>query len=313
MKWGLFCYDVRMRSRLKSAAPLGASLVVLSSLFYASYGIWTTLMGSFFGGYTASALRSVLVLLILAPIALMYRQSESINWRQNWRYLVGLLLSAILIWGPLYYAILHAGVGISLAVNYACIVIGMFFFGWLLNRERLTKDKGLSAFLGIIGLVLIFSPSISAIGWLALGAAAISGISTAAHMVIAKKMPYNATQSTLLVWAASVVANIPMAFLFGESVPAIGWHVEWIYLVVFAIASVAASWTFIKGVKIIDAGAAGVLGLLEIVFGILFGIVFFSEGPGLIVLLGVTAVIAAAAIPYIKDYNAKRGTLGGKV
>jgi drug/metabolite transporter (DMT)-like permease len=298
-------------TKKKSAAPLGASLIVLSSLFYASYGIWTTLMGNFFGGYTASAFRSGLVLLILAPLALMYHQFGSLNWRRNWKYLIGLLLSAILVWGPLYYAILNAGVGISLAINYACIVIGMFLFGWLFAGERFTKDKRLSAALGLIGLALIFSPSISGIGWLALGAAAISGLSSAAHMVIAKKLPYNATQSTVLVWAASLIANIPMAFLLGESFPVINWHMEWLYLIIFAIASVAASWTFIKGLKLIDAGAAGILGLLEIVFGVLFGIVFFSERPSLIVLLGATVVIAAAAIPYLKDYNARRGTLEG--
>lgn len=268
-------------------------------------------MGTFFGGYTASALRSGLVLLMLVPLALLYRQFEPINWRRNWRYLVGLLLSAALIWGPLYYAILNAGIGVSLAINYACIVIGMFLFGWLLAGERFTKDKRLSALLGLVGLAFIFSPSISNIGWIALGAAAISGLSTATHMVIAKKIPYNATQSTVLVWTASVIANIPMAFLFGESFPSIGLHVEWLYLVVFAVASIAASWTFIKGLKLIDAGAAGILGLLEIVFGVLFGVLFFSERPGLIVLLGASVVIAAAAIPYIRDYNAKRGVLEG--
>lgn len=266
-------------------------------------------MGNFFGGYTASALRSALVLVMLAPIALIYRQFQPINWRRNWRYLIGLLLSAVLVWGPLYYAILNAGVGISLAVNYACIVIGMFLFGWLLVGERFTKDKRLSALLGLAGLALIFSPSVSAIGWLALGAAAISGLSSAAHMVIAKKLPYNATQTTVLVWTASVIANIPMAFLLGEGLPSVALHIEWLYLIIFAVASVAASWMFIKGIKLIDAGAAGVLGLSEIVFGVLFGMAFFNERPGLVVLFGATLVIAAAAIPYLKDYNARRGTL----
>lgn len=268
-------------------------------------------MGNFFGGYTASALRSALVLVMLAPAALVCRQLMPINWRHNWRYLTGLLLSAVLVWGPLYYAILNAGVGISLAVNYACIVIGMFVFGRILAGERFTKDKRLSALLGLAGLALIFSPSVSVIGWLALGAAAISGLSSAAHMVIAKKLPYNATQTTVLVWTASVVANIPMAFLLGEHLPSINLHVEWLYLVIFAAASVAASWTFIKGVKLIDAGAAGILGLLEIVFGVLFGIVLFHERPGLIVLCGAVMVVVAAAIPYVKDYNARRGSLEG--
>jgi drug/metabolite transporter (DMT)-like permease len=290
-------------------APLGASLIVLSSLFYASYGIWITLMGDFFEGFTASAIRSIFVLIILVPIALLYRQLGTINWRQNWRYLIGLLLTAILIWGPLYFAILQAGIGISLAVNYTCIVIGMFLFGKLLAGERFTKDKLLSASLGLVGLALIFSPSVAAIGWLVLGAAAFSGLSSAAHMVIAKKLPYNPTQTTILVWTVSVIANVGMALILGESLPAIGLHAQWLYLVIFAVASVIASWTFIKGIKLIDAGAAGILGLLEIVFGVLFGVILFHERPGWIVLLGSVVVIVAAAIPYIKDYNANRGTL----
>jgi drug/metabolite transporter (DMT)-like permease len=294
----------------QSKAPLGASLVVLSSVFYASYGIWTKLMGEFFGGYTASALRSVLVLLILAPIALFYRALEPINFKQNGRYLVGMVLASLFTWGPLYYAILHAGVGMSLAINYASIIIGTFFFGWLLAGEKFTKDKIIATALGMVGLGFIFSPSTASLGWLALIAAVLSGISVGANSVFAKQVRYNATQSTLVLWVASVVANIPMAFLFREVRPDIGWHSQWLYLVFFAIASVVASWTLIKGLKLIEAGAAGILGLLEIVFGVLFGAVFFHERPGGLMLTGVVIIIAAAAIPYVKDYNAKRGTLG---
>jgi drug/metabolite transporter (DMT)-like permease len=294
---------------IKSKAPLGASLIIVSSLFYASYGVWTTLMGDFFGGYTASALRSLLVLIIFIPFALLYKQFEPVDLKHNWQYLIGLVLSATLIWGPLYYAILHAGVGIGLAINYASMVIGMFIFGKLLANEKFTQDKWLSSFLGLLGLALVFSPSLASIGLLALGAALISGLSNAAHMVIAKKITYKATQATIFVWIASAVANIPMAFLIGESMPKIAWHISWLYLAAFAVASIAASWTFIKGVKLIDAGAAGILGLLEIVFGVVLGFILFNESPGIIVLAGMAVIIIAAAIPYIKDYNVKSGKL----
>jgi drug/metabolite transporter (DMT)-like permease len=297
--------------KLKNAAPLGASFVVLSSLFYASYGIWTKLTGDFFGGYTASAIRSVFVLLILIPLALAFGQLAKIHWRRDWRQMAGLILTAALIWGPLYYAVLHAGVGISLTINYAAMVIGMFFFGWLLVRERFTRDKWLSTALGLIGLWLIFAPSTSGLGWLALSAALLSGFAAAAHYVIGKQLPYNATQSTIIMWAASVIANTAMLFVLREQFPSIGLHMEWFYLFIFGVASVAATWLFMKGIKLIEAGAAGILGLLEIVFAVLFGALFFHERPGTVVLLGVVSIIAAAAIPYIRDYNAKRGTLEG--
>ncbi len=265
-------------------------------------------MGNFFQGYTASALRSVLVLLILLPIAIFYRHLEPIKLRQNWRYIVGMTVASLFTWGPLYYAILHAGVGISLAVAYASIVLGSFFFGWLFGRERFTKDKAMSALLGVVGLALIFSPTTGHPVLLALCGALVSGLSAGATTVFSKHIRYNATQSTIALWATSVIANFVMAFALQEHRPAIGLYPAWLYLVFFAIASVVASWSLVKGVKLIDAGAAGILGLLEIVFGVLFGAVFFHERPTVIALLGIVVIISAAAIPYLKDYNAIRGT-----
>jgi S-adenosylmethionine uptake transporter len=294
----------------KPKAPLGASLIVLSSFFYASYGIWTKLMGDFFQGYTASALRSVLVLLILLPIAIFYRHLEPLKLKRNWRYIAGMLIASLFTWGPLYYAILHAGVGISLAIAYASIVIGSFFFGWLFGRERFTKDKAISALLGVIGLGLIFTPSTGHLGWLALLGALVSGLSAGANTVFSKRIHYNATQSTIVLWVTSVIANFVMAFVLQEHYPAVGWYAPWLYLIFFAIASVIASWSLVKGVKIIDAGTAGILGLLEIVFGVMFGVLFFHERPDALALFGMVVIIAAASIPYLKDYNARRGTLG---
>lgn len=289
-------------------APLGASLVVIASFFYASYGIWTKLMGDFFQGYTASALRSILVLLLLVPVALAYRQFQPLNLKQNRRHLLGLLVAALFTWGPLYYAIQHAGVGISLAVNYASIIIGAFLFGKLFGGERLTRDKLLSAALGFAGLGFIFMPGTSSFGWLPLMGALVSGLSIGAVMVFSRQIQYNSAQTTLALWVTSALASALMALLLREPMPVFGLYVEWVYLVLFAVASVLASWALVKGLKLIDAGAAGILGLLEIVFGVIFGALLFHERPGVFMLIGVAVIIVAAAIPYGKDYEAKSGT-----
>lgn len=294
-------------SKLIESAPLGASLIVLSSIFYASYGIWTTLMGNFFGGYTASTLRSILVLLFLVPLALFAKQLGSLDIRRNWRYLVGMLFASLFVWGPLYYAILHVGIGLALSVLYASIVISLFFFGRLLAGERLTKDKLIAAILGFLGIAMIFGPNPAHATWLALGAVILCGFSSGLHGVISKKLPYNVTQTTIVGWTISVIANGIMMFVVSEKLPKIGLHIEWFYLVLFAIASIISSWAFVKGIKLIEAGAAGILGLLEIVFGIVFGVMFFNEHPSGIALSGVAIIIVASAIPYIKDYNQQRG------
>lgn len=266
-------------------------------------------MGNFFDGYTASALRSVLVVLFLLPVVLKAKSWIAIRWKRDWLYVVGMFVTSCFIWGPLYYAILHAGVGVSSAVNYATIVIGLFIFGWLWAGERFTKDKFLSSALGIIGLTLVFVHNTTSLVVIPLAAAALSGMASAANIVCTKLFPYNGTQSTIISWCMSILANAVMAVVFHQKIPAFGAHVEWLYLLFFSVASVIASWSLVRGSKLIDAGAAGILGLLEIVFGLLFGIVFFHERPGALVLIGAAIIIAAAAIPYFKDYNSKQGTL----
>lgn len=292
---------MKLKTSKKLSTPLGASFIVLSSFFYASYGIWTKLLGDFFDGYVASALRSILVVLILIPIAFCYRKFEPLHLRKNWLQISGLLLTSLFTWGPFYFAILHSGVGISLTINYAGIVIGMLFFGWLLAGEQFSKEKLISALLGILGLALIFSPTVSGFGGIALAAALLSGLSSGANGVFAKQIHYNSTQATILVWVTSIFANMLMAFVLGKSYPVFSHQIEWFYLALFALVSIVASWSFVRGVKLIDAGVAGILGLLEIVFGVVFGVLIFHERPSIIALMGMVLIIFAAAIPYLKN------------
>lgn len=297
----------------KQNAPLGASLVVLSSFFYASYGIWTRLSEGYFTGYAATAIRSLTVLAILVPIALKLKKFQKIHLKKNLHLIIGLIISSCFIWGPLYYAILNAGIGISIASNYAAIVIGMFFFGWLFFRERFTKEMAISTILGSLGLALIFVRGNSHFGFLAVAAAVLSGIATSLNMIISKKLPYNATQSTITLWSTGVIANVAMMLMVGESIPKLSWNINWLYLLLFSIASVIASWSFVSGLKLINAGVAGILGLLEVVFGMAFGVLLFNEQPGIWGYAGALIIVISAATPYLNDINALRrnhGVLG---
>lgn len=291
--------------RRENSASLGASLVVLSSFFYATYGIWTKLMGGFFGGYTASALRSLVVLIIIVPISLALKKFEPLKLKNNWKFVAGIIATSFFIWGPLYYAVINAGVGLAITVNYASLVIGLLFFGWLIVGEKFTRVKWLSASIGLVGLALVFLPSSGdgSFVLLPLAAAVLSGLSIALMSVFIKLVSYNAMQTTVISWTASVFANATMALLFKEVIPAIGFKIQWMYLLVFSVASVIASLSLNRGIKLIEAGTAGILGLLEIVFAIIFGVVLFNEQPTVVSMAGVVLIILSAAIPYIRQID----------
>jgi drug/metabolite transporter (DMT)-like permease len=264
-------------------------------------------MGDAFGSFIQAVLRSSLVVIFLLPIALYRKELSKIHWKRDAWLITGQLISSLLIAAPLYYSVLRIGVGLGIGITYAGIVLGTFLFGRLFNNERYTKDKWLSTALGILGLWLVFTPNLKAFGFLAMGAALLSGLSSGLNMVVNKKLPYSASQTTLMTWVATVVVNIPFVFLVHEHIPIFDIH--WFYLLLFAFASLAASWTLISGLKLIEAGAAGILGLLEIVFGIVYGAIFFKEQPDVVALAGMTVIVVAAAIPYIQHYNSQKGTI----
>ncbi|HUQ85092.1 MAG TPA: DMT family transporter [Candidatus Limnocylindrales bacterium] len=295
-----------MEYRKHAAAHLGSGLVVLSSLVYASYGVWIKLLGNFLGDFTQAVLRGVLVILLLLPVAIFRNKLSRIFWRRDAWLLIGLLISNALISVPLFYSIKIIGVGLGLAVAYAGIVLGAFFFGRIFNGEVYTKDKVASTILGIMGLWLIFTPSTKIFGLLALLAALISGLASGLNMVVNKKIKYSVLQTAILTWIGTVLANIPMIFILNESFPQINSDIHWIYLLLFALASFISSWLLISGLKLIEAGTAGILGLLEIVFGVVLGIIFFKEHLTAVVTLGMTCIIAAAAIPYVNQYNNRK-------
>ncbi len=261
-------------------------------------------MGDSFGSFAQVAFRSVLIVAVLVPIAAFRQNLSSIEWRRDRKLFVLLLFSCALIGAPLYYATLIVGVGLSSTLFYAGFILGMFTFGWMFSRERFTKDKIVATVLGILGLIIIFNPSSTHFSLFALAMGLLSGIAAALDLVVSQKLRYSADQTTILTWSASVITCIPLAFLFHDTVPPIG--IPWVFAVLFAASALAASWLSISGVKLISAGAAGILGLMEIVFGVLFGVVFFAERPSIIVWIGMVLILLAAAIPYVKEFIRER-------
>lgn len=287
-----------------SETVYGSSLVVLSTLFYGSYGVWTRLMGSGFGAYSQAWIRCVLVIGILLPFAFFGKQKwQPIRWRSDAAWIGLLLLASLLISGPLYYAINKVGIGLAVLCMYSGTLVSMFFYGWLFSRERYSFNKFAATIIALVGLVLTCSPSFGTASLLPLLVALVSGLAIGLNVTVSQKIKYNSSQTAIIAWSTGVVVNLPVAFLLHEHIPSFHDGAAWIYLLLFAIASFASSWSVIHGVKLIEAGAAGILGLLEIVWSILFGVLFFHEHQHLAAYIGAACIIVAAAIPYLKEFK----------
>lgn len=221
-----------------------------------------------------------------------------------------MVLASTLVWGPLYWSVLEVGIGMALSVNYSAIVIGFLFFGWLLTGESLSRIKLTAAALGILGTGLVFVPTVTGtVAFLPLVAAFVSGLVISVNTIWAKQLTYGTTQSAIFLWLTSVVANIPLAFILQEPVPVFEFRMEWLYLLLFGIASVLSSWLLLRGMKYVEAGLAGILGLLEIVFGVIFGMLLFNEELEIIALMGIGVILVAAGLPYLLEQFSRRSSV----
>jgi drug/metabolite transporter (DMT)-like permease len=291
-----------MSKSKQTSAPLGAGLVVASSFVYASYGIWTKEIDSYFPEFILAVFRSLLVVLLFLPLAIYKKQLSKVFLKRDSKLILYLFISGLMVPAPFVYAVIEIGIGLALTIVYVGIVIGALLFSKFMAGEVLTFDKWLSVLFGFTGLFFVLGPTANEFGLKGAIAALISGLGVGLNMVINKKMPYSAIQTAIHSWLATAIVNLPFVFIYGEQFPSNFNSIKYVYLLLFSFASLCASFLVIKGLKLIDAGVASLLGLLEIVFGVMLGFVFYDERFTIAVITGICFICTAAAIPYVKHH-----------
>jgi drug/metabolite transporter (DMT)-like permease len=67
--------------------------------------------------------------------------------------------------------------------------------------------------------------------------------------------------------------------------------------VIFSIVNTAASWLVIVGFRFVDASIGSLIGLMEVVFSVVFGAIIFHEVLSWSTYVGGVLIIAAAMLP----------------
>jgi drug/metabolite transporter (DMT)-like permease len=279
-----------MNERIK-----GSAMVLLSSLALGSYGLWAKLLGDQFGVFFQAWVRCLLVLLITVPILFLTRQYKPIQ-KEDRKWIFVTVLFGVFTQVPIYYAFFAT----FLLMSYT---VGRLFFG-----EKLTRIKVISFLIAVVGLLLTFGLSLHRFTWLALGAAVLNGAASGGEVSTSKRSTakYSSLQVVSYVWLGTVITHLPLSLLFGEAqiMPSLNAH--WAAMMGFVIAGIAGFWLVVEGFRYVEASIGGLLGLTEVVFGILFGILIFHEHFTPTVALGAVLILTAAMLPDLKEYLGTR-------
>lgn len=277
---------------------LGVSAVFIASLLYGSYGIWSVLIGKEFGIFFQSYARALIVLAIIVPIVVWFVKWKRIL-RSDYSIFFILCLLGVFTQAPIYYAYQNAGVGIASIFFFTAYLIAQYVIGTFVFREKIGLIKVVSFCLAILGAYLVLVNDIHVFALLAVAMAVLAGASGGAQVALTKLVSekYSSLQISVFTWSAVVISALPLSLYLAETqhIPTIS--VSWIYLLLFSISGLLTFVLIIYGYKRVEASVGGLIGLLEIVFAVVFGWLFFGEQITPTIFFGSTIILFAAMLP----------------
>lgn len=273
-------------------------MILVSAIGFGSYGVWSRLIGPEFGVFYQGWVRSALVLAILLPIAYFTKSFKPVTSAdKKWIWIT--VIFGALTQAPLYYAFNNMDIGTATLVFYASFLITSYVIGKMFLNEDITAVKIVSLILAFSGLVLIFGLSLAKFSLLALLLAVLNGVASGGEVSTTKKstQKFSSLQIGIYVWAGILISHLPLSIAFGERQVPPAFDITWLSMVTFAIIGLIAFWLVIEGYKYVDASIGGLLGLMEIISGVLFGIMFFNEKLIISVVIGGGLILLAAMLP----------------
>ncbi|MBU0974334.1 DMT family transporter [Patescibacteria group bacterium] len=280
----------------------GIALILLSSLMFGSYGIWSRLMGGSFDVFYQGWTRALIITVLLFPI-LHWKKQLILIKKNDLRWFITYLCFTSFTQAPLYYAYNHMDIGTATVLFFATMLLTMYGFGFIFLGEKLSKVKIIAFIIALIGLFVSFSFSLTAFSLLAAFAAILNGVASGGEVSSSKKLSgtYSALYITWLSWVIILITNLPVSLLLGEVQHLPSFSIVWLYQLGYVVAGIVGFWSIIEGLKYVEASIGGLIGLLEVVFSIVFGIILFSEGLTMRSGLGALFVLSAAALPHVAE------------
>ncbi|MDP2598997.1 MAG: DMT family transporter [Candidatus Liptonbacteria bacterium] len=278
----------------------GAIFIVLSSLLFGSYGVWSKLIGSSFGVFYQGWVRSLIICLIVLPTIYFAKQIVPIK-RADLKWFAVFLIFTSFTTAPIFYAFTHMAIGTAYLLFFVGMLITMYIVGFSFFGEKITGIKLIAFATTCIGLYAVFSFSIENFVPLAAFMALLNGIASGGEIAFSKKLSgsYSPLFLSWLSWFAILITNGIISVAIGEIQHAPAFNMVWLYLVVYAVAGIIGFWLVLKGIQYLESSIGSLLTPLEVVFGIIFGIMIFNEALTPSMLFGGTLIIVAAALPHV--------------
>lgn len=281
---------------------LGTSYIMISALFYGSYGVWSKLMMGEFGVFSQAWSRGLLLLALVLVVGVIAKLFKPIA-RGDWKWFVAVALMGGLNQAPYFLGFKYLSIGTATLLFYAALVVGGYGLGKVFFGEKITLDKWVSLVVAVIGMLIIYGFALTPDQIFPASMTVLAGLMGACTVILPKKLigNYHELQIMAGYFLMQVVFNYPLAQLMGDHLPTIAINTAWGGQLAYAGAMIVANLAAIKGFGYLAPSVGSLLGLSEILFGVLFGVIVFGETVTLGVWLGGAMIVVAAALPTLVE------------
>lgn len=287
---------------------VGTSYILISALFYGSYGIWSRLMVGAFGEFSQAWTRGLLLLVVVLLLNWKLKFIKKIE-KKDWKWFLAIAIAGGINQAPYFLGFEHLSIGTATLLFYASLVVGGYILGKIFFKESMTVIKIVSLLIAILGMVLIYGFTLTPSQMFPASMTVLAGLLGASTVILSKKLigNYHELQIMLGYFICQVLFNYPMALILGDALPVLQISTPWLGQLGYAIAMMLANMAAITGFEYLDPSIGSLIGLAEILFGVMFGVLIFGEVLGAGVITGGICIILAAALPSLAEMKLKQG------
>lgn len=276
----------------------GSILIILSAFGYATYGVWSRMMAGTFGEFNQAWTRGLALLIILVPWQL-YRKSFKKIKRKDAIWFIVLSLLGGLNQAPYFYGFEHLTIGTATLLFYISLVGATFVIGKIFFKEELTMIKYSSLGTATIGLFIIYNFALTPEQILPATLTMLAGFMGGTFVSLSKKLSGNYSEVQIMTcdFAAMFIFNFVISGIVGEGAIKFESVMPFIGQAGYTVAILVANIFVIAGFRYLEPSVGGLLGLLEVVFAAVFGILIFKDILSTELLIGSVLIIIGAGLP----------------
>lgn len=280
--------------------------LLISAIAFGSFGIWIRFLDKEMSIYQQIVLRNAFAFVIAILIIFLTKQLKNIEWKKVKKS--NLLMYSLLIpLSVIVYNISMVNTKIVLATfaYYIGAILTGWFAGILFYKEKINIEKCLSLTMVLIGLFLFAFPFNNNSINLGFVAGIISGILDGSANGFRKDLSGKISKMflVLLTTIGGVIVSGLMIIFFHHS----GSNylnpispTSWIIGAFFGALLVLLNYLLLIGFQNFDLSLGSIVLSLELLFALIFGIIFFKEYPSTKELFGGFFILLANIIPNLK-------------